>query len=301
MRTAAEAGADVVALCDTNGGMLPDAARATSWPTSSPRPGARLGIHCHDDSGCAVANSLAAVDAGATHVQGAANGYGERSGNANLFTLVANLQLKHGRHVVPDESLAEMTRIAHADLRGDQRRARRHQPYVGLLRVRAQGRPARLRAQGRPDLYQHIDPALVGNDMRMLVSDMAGRANVELKGRELGYDLSGDRDALARIIDRVKELEACGYSFEAADASFELLLRNELDGEPARTSPSSPGASSSSADADGRRPSARPLSRCTPRASGSSRRARATARSTPSTRRCARPRAALPAARRASN
>jgi 2-isopropylmalate synthase len=190
--------------------------------------GVRLGIHCHDDSACGVANTLAAVDAGVTHVQGTANGYGERAGNADLFSVVAGLQLKQGMVVLPGDAITDMSRIAHtiseiANVNPDP-----HQPYVG---VSAFAHKAGLHASAvkvDPMLYQHIDPALVGNDTRTLVSDMAGRASVELKSRELGYDLSGDTGATGRVIDRVKKMEANGYTFEAADASFELLLRDEL-------------------------------------------------------------------------
>src|ERR1700761_4281016 len=227
VRTAAAAGAEVVALCDTNGGMMPtelgDVVTAVAAAT-----GARLGIHCHDDTACAVANTLVAVEAGVSHVQGTANGYGERAGNANLFSVVAGLQLKKGRPVLPDGCLGEMTRIAHSISEVTNVTPNGHQPYVG---VSAFAHKAGLHASAvkvDPMLYQHIDPALVGNDMRMLVSDMAGRASVELKGKELGYDLSGDKATLGRVVDRVKELEARGYTFEAADASFELLLRGEL-------------------------------------------------------------------------
>jgi 2-isopropylmalate synthase len=227
--TAAQAGADVIALCDTNGGMMPnelgDVVAAVHDATK-----ARLGIHCHDDTACGVANTLVAVDAGVTHVQGTANGYGERAGNANLFSVVAGLQLKKGRQVLPGQGLQEMSRIAHTISEVTNVAPDTHQPYVGLS---AFAHKAGLHASAvkvDPMLYQHIDPALVGNDMRMLVSDMAGRASVELKGRELGYDLSGDGDkaVIGRVTDRVKDLEAAGYTFEAADASFELLLRDEL-------------------------------------------------------------------------
>ncbi|MQA95690.1 MAG: citramalate synthase [Streptosporangiales bacterium] len=232
VRAAAESGADVIALCDTNGGMLPDELADVVHEVMGTH--ARLGIHCHDDTGCAVANSLAAVKAGVTHVQGCANGYGERSGNANLFTVVANLQLKRGMPLVAPERLAEMSRVAHTISEVTNVAPHSAQPYVGAS---AFAHKAGLHASAvkvDPMLYQHIDPALVGNDMRMLVSDMAGRASVELKGRELGYDLSGDRDRLGRIVDRVKELESTGHTFEAADASFELLLRDELAGERRR-------------------------------------------------------------------
>jgi len=227
VRTAVTAGADLVALCDTNGGMMPnelgDVVAAVAGATRS-----RLGIHCHDDTACGVANTLVAVDAGVTHVQGTANGYGERAGNANLFSVVAGLQLKKGRQVLPEAGLKEMARIAHQISEVTNVAPDTHQPYVGLS---AFAHKAGLHASAvkvDPMLYQHIDPALVGNDMRMLVSDMAGRASVELKGRELGYDLSGDKDTIGRVTDRVKDMEARGYTFEAADASFELLLRDEL-------------------------------------------------------------------------
>ena len=229
LRTAAEAGASVIVLCDTNGGMLPSRLADVVHEVVE-RSGARVGIHTHDDAGCAVANALAAIAAGATHVQGTANGYGERSGNANLFSVVANLQLKLGRHVVPDSGLAELARIAHAVSEVTNLTPNPQQPYVG---VSAFAHKAGLHASAvriDPDLYQHIDPKRVGNDMRMLVSEMAGRASVEIKGRELGFDLSDKPEVLARVTNRVKELEASGYSFEAADASFELLLAAELAG-----------------------------------------------------------------------
>jgi len=234
VRTAALAGADVVALCDTNGGMLPpelsDVVAQVLAATS-----ARLGIHCHDDAACAVANTLAAVDAGVTHVQGTANGYGERSGNANLFSVVANLELKKGRTVLPDGALGEMTRIAHVVSEVTNVSPNQHQPYVGLS---AFAHKAGLHASAvkvDPMLYQHIDPSEVGNDTRMLVSDMAGRASIELKGRELDVDLGADKAAvLGRVVERVKELEARGFTFDAADASFELLLRDEVAGERLR-------------------------------------------------------------------
>src|SRR5205085_693490 len=209
VKTAMDAGASLVALCDTNGGMMPnelgDVVNAVTDATS-----ARLGIHCHDDTACGVANTLMAVQAGATHVQGTANGYGERAGNANLFSVVAGLQLKKGKTVLPQSGLQEMSRIAHAISEVTNIAPDTHQPYVGLS---AFAHKAGLHASAvkvDPMLYQHIDPALVGNDMRMLVSDMAGRASVELKGRELGYDLSGDKDVIAKVTDRVKHAEARG-------------------------------------------------------------------------------------------
>jgi 2-isopropylmalate synthase len=229
VRAAAEQGAEVITLCDTNGGMLPhQVADAVHEVLSA--SGARLGIHCHNDTGCAVANSLAAVDAGVTHVQGTLNGYGERTGNADLVTVVANLVLKLDRPVLDASRLQEATRIAHAVSELTNVAPYSRQPYVGAS---AFAHKAGLHASAikvDPDLYQHTDPKCVGNDMRMLVSDMAGRASIELKGRELGFDLAGQQQLLGRLTDRVKTLEARGYTFDAADASFELLLREEVDG-----------------------------------------------------------------------
>jgi 2-isopropylmalate synthase len=229
LRTAYDAGAEVVALCDTNGGMLP------SWVGDVvddvlTTTGVRVGIHCHNDTGCAVANTLAAVDAGASHVQGTLNGYGERTGNADLVTVVANLELKLDRRVLPEGRLREATRIAHAVADVTNFPPASRQPYVG---VSAFAHKAGLHASAikvDPNLYQHMEPLLVGNDMRLLVSDMAGRASIELKGAELGFDLSGDKDLVTRITNRVKDLESRGHTFEAADASFELLLLEEVEG-----------------------------------------------------------------------
>ena len=233
VRAAHEAGASVVVLCDTNGGTLPGRLGEVVADVLA-QTAARLGIHTQDDSGCAVANTLAAVQAGATHVQCTVNGYGERVGNANLFPVVAALELKLGRKVLPAGRLAEMTRISHAVAEVVNLAPSTHQPYVG---VSAFAHKAGLHASAikvDPDLYQHIAPELVGNTMRMLVSDMAGRASVELKGKELGYDLSADRELVGRVVSRIKEQENAGYTYEAADASFELLLRDEVKGRRER-------------------------------------------------------------------
>lgn len=229
LRTAYEAGAEVIALCDTNGGMLPDWVADVVADTVE-RTGVRVGIHCHNDTGCAVANTLAAVDAGATHVQGTINGYGERTGNADLVSVVANLELKLDQPVLPAGSLKEATRIAHAVADVTNFPPASRQPYVGTSAFTHKAGLHASAIKVDPDLYQHMDPLGVGNDMRLLVSDMAGRASIELKGRELGFDLSGDADLIKRVTRRVKELEAHGFTFEAADASFELLLVEEVEG-----------------------------------------------------------------------
>ena len=230
VRVAAEAGADVIALCDTNGGMLPDELSDVVAKVISDSA-ARIGIHCHNDTGCAIANSLAAVAAGASHVQGTLNGYGERTGNADLISIIANLQLKKKQEVLPAGALEEAFRIAHAVAEVTNVSPSARQPYVGIS---AFAHKAGLHASAikvDPALYQHENPESVGNDMRMLVSEMAGRASIEIKSSQLGFDLSKEKEVVARLVERVKELESGGYTFEAADASFELLLREELAGK----------------------------------------------------------------------
>ena len=230
VRVAAESGADVIALCDTNGGMLPDELSQVVNDVLQ-ASSARLGIHCHNDTGCAIANSMAAIEAGVTHVQGTLNGYGERTGNADLVSIIANLELKKDKQVLPVNALREAFRISHAVAEVTNVSPSARQPYVG---VSAFAHKAGLHASAikvDPNLYQHEDPASVGNDMRMLVSEMAGRASIELKSQELGVDLGGDRDLIGRVVERVKEMESRGFTFEAADASFELLLHEELAGK----------------------------------------------------------------------
>ncbi|MFC4555680.1 citramalate synthase [Georgenia faecalis] len=229
IRTALDAGARVAVLCDTNGGMLPHWVGEVVAEVRGQVDGL-LGIHAHNDTGCAVANTIAAVEAGARHVQGTVNGYGERTGNADLVTVVANLELKLAAPVLAGGGLREASRLSHAISEITNISPYGRQPYVGAS---AFAHKAGLHASAirvDPDLYQHVDPVAVGNDMRMLVSDMAGRASIELKGRELGIDLSGRSDVLGRVTERVKDAEAQGYTFDAADASFELLLREELTG-----------------------------------------------------------------------
>jgi 2-isopropylmalate synthase len=174
---------------------------------------------------------MAAVAAGVTHVQGTLNGYGERTGNADLVSIIANLELKKQQLVLPTNALQEAFRISHAVAEITNVAPSSRQPYVG---VSAFAHKAGLHASAikvDPSLYQHEDPSSVGNDMRMLVSDMAGRASIELKSQELGVDLGGDKELIGRIVDRVKEMEARGFTFEAADASFELLVHEEIAGK----------------------------------------------------------------------
>ncbi|MEV4318346.1 citramalate synthase [Actinocrispum sp. NPDC049592] len=227
LTAAGEGGADVVVLCDTNGGQLPLQLAETVGEVVR-RTGLRVGIHCQDDTSCAVANSVAAVQAGASHVQCTANGYGERAGNADLFAVVGNLVTKLGMEVLPTGKTAELTRVSHALAEIANIAPNTHQAYVGSS---AFAHKAGLHASAikvDPELYNHIDPVVVGNDMRVLVTEMAGRASLELKGRELGVDLAAQPEALSSAVRKVKDLEARGWSFEAADASLELLLRSEV-------------------------------------------------------------------------
>ncbi len=225
--TAAAAGADVGVLCDTNGGMLPMGVQTVVTDVAR-RAGIRLGIHTQDDTGCAVANTFAAVEAGATHVQGTANGYGERAGNANIFSVIGGLVTKMGLDVLPDGCLVEMQRVAHAIAEIANLAPDTHAPYVGAA---AFAHKAGLHASAikvAPEMYNHLDPTIVGNDQRILVTEMAGRASVELKAGELGVDLMSRPDVVGKVVEQVKQREAEGWSYEAADASFELLLRDEL-------------------------------------------------------------------------
>ena len=224
LEAAVGAGADVAVLCDTNGGMLPLGIAEVVTEVAA-RTGFRLGIHCQDDTGCAVANSVAAVQAGATHVQCTANGYGERAGNADLFAVVGNLVTKLDMPVLPDGAFGELTRTSHALAEIANIAPDAHQAYVGTS---AFAHKAGLHASAikvDPLLYNHINPVDVGNGQRILVTEMAGRASVELKSTELGVDLAGRPDAVSSVVATVKEREALGWSFEAADASLELLMR----------------------------------------------------------------------------
>ncbi|HEY1639896.1 MAG TPA: citramalate synthase [Streptosporangiaceae bacterium] len=224
LAAAAEAGADTLALCDTNGGTLPDdVARIVAEVAD--RSKTKIGVHFHNDAACAVANSVVAVAAGGLHVQGAANGYGERCGNADLFSVIASLELKRGHELLPKGRLAALASTARtiADVANLPFEAR--QPYVGSSAFATKAGLHASAIARRPDAYSHIEPAAVGNQPQVLVSELAGRSNVQAKAAELGLDLSTDPGLAGRVLDQVKEAEYRGYAFEAADASFELLVR----------------------------------------------------------------------------
>ena len=242
--TAARAGAVTVIACDTNGGTMPDrvARRVRELRDAldaAGRESCAVGIHTHDDAGVAVAGALAAVEAGARQVQGCVNGFGERTGNANLLTLIADLELKSGWTVLPGDDaerarrLSELSAVSRTVDEIANRAPSGRLPYVG---TRAFAHKAGLHASAirvDPDLYQHIDPARVGNTTTMLVSEMAGRASIELKARELGIDTGGNAELLGRVTEMVKAREAAGYAYDAADGSFELLLRSARGDLPA--------------------------------------------------------------------
>ena len=226
LRAAADAGAETVTCCDTNGGTLPHVVGETiGQVVAALGDSVRIGIHCHDDSGCGVANSLAAVLAGATQVQGTMNGYGERCGNANLVTIVPNLQLKLGFKCVTAEQLAALTPTAHLldellNFTPDP-----DQPYVGRNAFAHKGGMHVAGVNADPKTFEHLEPELVGNRRELLISELSGKGTVQARAQKAGIEL--DDGAAGAVIDRVKEMEHRGYHFEAADGSFELLMRKQ--------------------------------------------------------------------------
>ena len=222
LQGAAEAGADCLVLCDTNGGSLPDQVGATVRDVVS-AVDCEVGVHLHDDTGCGVANALAGVAAGATQVQGTINGYGERVGNCDLVPIVANLSLKMGVETLPEGRLAQLTPVAHHVAELVNFAADPQQPYVGTTAFAHKAGLHTSAIARRRDAYEHVDPESVGNGTRFLVSEMSGRSTIELKADQLGIEMDGD--TLGEIVETLKELEYAGYHFEVADASLELLMR----------------------------------------------------------------------------
>ena len=222
LRAAEDAGADTLVLCDTNGGTLPHDLQDIV-ETVHDEVDATLGIHAHNDGGCAVANSLAAVRAGARHVQGTINGLGERCGNADLCSVIPDLQLKMGVDCVSDEqlgTLADLSRFTNEVANLDSVDGA---PYVGRSAFTHKGGIHVSAVMKEPSTYEHVEPDAVGNRRRALVSDMSGKSNIRYKAEELGIDL--DSEDAAQAVERIKELEHLGYEFQGAEASFELLLR----------------------------------------------------------------------------
>jgi 2-isopropylmalate synthase len=226
LAAAADGGAHTVALCDTNGSSLPhEVADATAEVVAALGERVRVGIHPHDDAGCGVANALVAVRAGATQVQGTTNGVGERTGNANLTTIIASLQLKLGHELLEPRRLARLTETSHLVDELLNRAPASNQPYVGRNAFAHKGGLHAAGVRADAATFEHVDPALVGNRRDLLVSELAGRSTVAEKAEQAG--LRADELATARIVERVKALEHAGHQFEAADGSFELLMRRE--------------------------------------------------------------------------
>jgi 2-isopropylmalate synthase len=226
-QAAEKAGADCIVLCDTNGGSLPsEVARITALAKS--KLNVPIGIHTHDDAGLGVANALAAVEAGATQVQGTINGYGERTGNCNLISVIPNLHFKMNLSCVPEKSLVKLKELSSfvdeiANIRSNPR-----QPWVGSCAFAHKGGMHVHAVERIAQSYEHINPALVGNERKVLVSDLSGRSNIYWKARELGFKVSPDAPELKAILARIKQLESQGYEFEAAEASLALLIRQYL-------------------------------------------------------------------------
>ncbi len=226
-QAAEEAGADIVVLCDTNGGALPGEISTIS-ATARSKLTARLGIHTHNDIGLGVANALAALEVGATHVQGTINGYGERTGNCNLTSVIPNVALKLKKRCVPPSSLPKLRDLSQfvdeiANVRHDSR-----QPWVGATAFAHKGGMHVNAVQKVAHSFEHIQPEAVGNSRRVLVSDLAGRSNIVMKANELGFKINNDTPELKAILNRIKELEHRGYEFEAAEGSLALLIRKIL-------------------------------------------------------------------------
>ena len=229
-QAAERGGADVITLCDTNGGSVPADILAITTRARQALT-VRLGIHTHDDIGLGVANALVSLEAGVTHIQGTVNGYGERTGNCNLTSVMPILQFKYARSSVPAESLAQLKELSQfldetANLRPNPRL-----PWVGAAAFSHKGGTHVNAVQKVVRSYEHIDPALIGNSRHVLISDLSGRSNIVMKARELGFDVTNATPGLREMLDRVKELEHRGYEFESADGSLALLIRRALTGE----------------------------------------------------------------------
>ncbi len=227
LKAAQEGGADWIVLCDTNGGCLPGRIReAIARVKELVR--APLGIHCHNDGELAVANTLAAVEMGVTQVQGTINGFGERCGNLNLCSVIPDLQLKMGKRCLEPEQLKKLREVSHFFYELVNMIPNKHQPYVGDSAFAHKGGMHVSGILKNRLTYEHVDPELVGNHQRVLVSDLAGRSNIVYKAKEYGIELENNDPAVQKVLKRIKELESQGYEFEAAEASFELLIQEAL-------------------------------------------------------------------------
>jgi 2-isopropylmalate synthase len=224
VRKAVEARVDCVVLCDTNGGSLPKDVEKIFAEVVKRFPKTDFGIHAHNDTDCAVANSLMAVEAGAVQVQGTINGIGERCGNANLCSLIPNLYLKLGHPCLPEGNLSKLRAISQFVFEQANLQLNRWQPYVGRSAFAHKGGVHASAVLRNPATYEHIDPVLVGNKRRMPISDQSGKVSLANKANELGISLEAKDPIVIQALQELKELENCGFQFELAEASFELLL-----------------------------------------------------------------------------
>ena len=224
---AQKAGAEAIVLCDTNGGTLTSEVSMVIGEIR-PKINVMLGIHCHNDADLAVANSIAALQAGCNMVQGTINGYGERCGNADLIPIIGNIKLKLGFDCIADQKLEELTKVSHFVSEISNMKQRSDQPYTGLSAFAHKGGVHINAVMKNPLTYEHIDPALVGNKRRMLVSELAGKTGILLRARDLDFDLSKEDPKTKRILKLIQKLEHQGYHFEAAEASFEILMKRAL-------------------------------------------------------------------------
>ncbi len=233
LHAAANQGVRWIVLCDTNGGTLPDEVEAIVRMVAQEIPGDKIGIHAHNDTENAVANSLAAVRAGARMVQGTLNGLGERCGNANLVSLIPSLKLKMGFDVgVDDKALAKLTRLSRDFDERLNRPADRHAAYVGENAFAHKGGVHASAVEKNPGCYEHLDPAIIGNERKIVVSDQSGRANVLAQMRSLGLDVDAKDPRLMTLVDIIKQREYDGYAYDGAEASFELVARRMLGKVP---------------------------------------------------------------------
>jgi len=230
LEAAVDAGVDVLVLCDTRGGTMPDEI-AQALVAVREVGAVAFGIHCHNDCELAVANSIAAVQAGATQVQGTINGIGERCGNANLCSVIPNLQIKFGYDCVSAEELKELARVSRTVYELANIEPFKRQAWVGESAFAHKGGLHVAAVQKNAATYEHIDPEIVGNRQRVLVSDLSGRSNVLYKAKQFGYDLDYSNPAVKAVLERVKQLEAMGFQYEGAEASFQLLIEEALHGK----------------------------------------------------------------------
>lgn len=225
--TAQNAGAEYLCLCDTNGGALPSQIiKAVSELKKTVK--IPLGIHCHNDAGLAIANSISAIESGCSMVQGTINGYGERCGNADLIPIIANLKLKLGINCISDENLKELTYVSHFVGEVSNMRLKNDQPYTGESAFAHKGGMHINAMMKNPKTYEHVEPGLVGNHRRMLISELGGKTGILLRAKSLELDLSKNDPQTQKILALVQKLEHEGYHFEAAEASFELLMKKAL-------------------------------------------------------------------------